>query len=372
MNIISSVIHIYDIVVYDTYRVLNYIFICAKVCYTRYFITRITIKENIMEETKELKEELKVKSFRISEETHDKFKEIANGIGGNQQETFNKLIEAYELQQGRLALKEEGANVDQFQKYVACLTRMYIGSLEDKENVRATVRTEFDTALKSKDDTILDLQGQLKKAKEEKEEAIHKLKATEKEVQDLNQYNIEQEKAHSITLNGLQDTLEEKEATLKECKNLNSVLTGSHDRLEKQVEQMKAEIGKAKELEKELENLQKEHDKLTIDFNVSQANLSNLKEKHEQTIKDMENHEKEALERVREQFTMKLDKAIMEKEHQKELKELQQENWANMQKYFDNLSKQPRDNNSNNNKRRNTGQPKNNPKVTDTEQTTEQ
>ena len=34
--------------------------------------------------------QVKVKSFRIDDETSEKFKEIANKIGGNQQETLSK------------------------------------------------------------------------------------------------------------------------------------------------------------------------------------------------------------------------------------------------------------------------------------------
>ena len=61
------------------------------------------------EEAKEVKaNELKPKSFRLNDETNEKFKEIAMEIGGNQQETLTQLIEAYELQKGKLALKVEG------------------------------------------------------------------------------------------------------------------------------------------------------------------------------------------------------------------------------------------------------------------------
>ena len=40
---------------------------------------------------------LKPKSFRIDDETSEKFKEIATSIGGSQQETLAKLIEAFEF-----------------------------------------------------------------------------------------------------------------------------------------------------------------------------------------------------------------------------------------------------------------------------------
>lgn len=51
--------------------------------------------------------ELKPKSFRIDDETAEKFKEISNTIGGNQQETLAKLIEAFEFQSGKAILTEK-------------------------------------------------------------------------------------------------------------------------------------------------------------------------------------------------------------------------------------------------------------------------
>lgn len=51
--------------------------------------------------------ESKPKSFRINDETAEKFKEISNTIGGNQQETLTKLIEAFEFQSGKAVLTEK-------------------------------------------------------------------------------------------------------------------------------------------------------------------------------------------------------------------------------------------------------------------------
>lgn len=51
--------------------------------------------------------ELKPKSFRINDETAEKFKEIAASICGNQQETLAKLIESYEFQSGKTPIKRK-------------------------------------------------------------------------------------------------------------------------------------------------------------------------------------------------------------------------------------------------------------------------
>ena len=60
--------------------------------------------------------ELKPKSFRINDETAEKFKEISMNIGGNQQETLSKLIEAYEFQAGKAVLTEKKADIEQFRQ----------------------------------------------------------------------------------------------------------------------------------------------------------------------------------------------------------------------------------------------------------------
>lgn len=279
--------------------------------------------------------ELKPKSFRINDETAEKFKEISASIGGNQQEALAKLIEAYEFQQGKAILTEKKSDIEQFEKYVACLTRMFMGSLEDNQNITETVRTEFEAQLKSKDEVIQDLQGQLKKAKEQKEEATRKAKASEEEMERLNQYNIEQEKTFHAKLDGLNDTLKEKDDIIKESKSLNSVLTASLNRLEEQVEQMKEDCTKKEELETELENLQKKHNKLTIEFDTLKANLSDFQLKHEESINEIKKHENEQIERVKEQCKIEQEKALLEleKKYQKEILELKEQKQTEIDKY---------------------------------------
>lgn len=116
--------------------------------------------------------ELKPKSFRIDNETAEKFKEILNIIGCNQQETLAKLIEAFEFQSGKAVLTEKKADIEQFEKYVTAITRMFMGSLEDNQNITETIRAEFDALLKSKDAVIQDLQENLAAANQMKEDAV--------------------------------------------------------------------------------------------------------------------------------------------------------------------------------------------------------
>ena len=120
--------------------------------------------------------ELKPKSFRIDDATAERFKEISADIGGNQQETLAKLIEAYEFQAGKAILTDKKDDIEQFERYVNAITRMFMGSLEDNQNITETVRTEFDGLLKSKDATIQDLQEKIKVAKQLQQDSDEKAK----------------------------------------------------------------------------------------------------------------------------------------------------------------------------------------------------
>ena len=126
-----------------------------------------------MAETKELKP----KSFRIDEETAEKFKAISAELGNNQQQTLSKLIETYEFQKGKTVLNQKRGEIETFEKYVTILTRMYMDSLEHNENITESVHAEFEGILGSKDETILSLQKQLKTAEEQV--AAKKAEATE-------------------------------------------------------------------------------------------------------------------------------------------------------------------------------------------------
>ena len=70
------------------------------------------------------------KAFRITEETSEKFKEIAQTLGANQQQTMAKLIEVYEAEMGREAMPEMRENIDTFEGYMRTATSMYMQALE--------------------------------------------------------------------------------------------------------------------------------------------------------------------------------------------------------------------------------------------------
>lgn len=277
---------------------------------------------------------LKPKSFRIDDETADKFKEISATIGGNQQETLAKLIEAFEFQSGKAILTEKKADIDQFEKYVTAITRMYMSSLEDNQNITETVRTEFDALLKSKDATIQDLQEKLTVAKQLKEEATTRAKAHADENARLNSVIDSLNTEYNSKMDDMQSMLADKD-------NLNKALTDSCNDLKSKVESMRESSEQLAVIRKELEQLKSEHNTVVKEKSDLEKQMNQEQTAHDKAIADMQQHEQDLLDRQKEQSQIALDKAVLEieKKYQEQIEKLKTDKQSEVdkyqQKYFD-------------------------------------
>lgn len=272
--------------------------------------------------------ELKPKSFRIDDETAEKFKEISNTIGGNQQETLAKLIEAFEFQSGKAILTEKKADIEQFEKYVSAITRMFMGSLEDNQNITETVRTEFDALLKSKDTTIQDLQEKLTVAKQLKEDATLKARTHADENARLNSVIDSLNNEYNSKMDDMQSMLSDKD-------NLNKALTDSCNDLKAKIEGMREAAEQSAILREELEQLRKEHEKVIREQSDLEKQVQQDKTAHEKTIAELKQHEADSLERLKEQAQISQDKAVLqiEKSYQEQIQKLKAEKQAEVDKY---------------------------------------
>lgn len=278
--------------------------------------------------------ELKPKSFRIDDETAEKFKEISNTIGGNQQETLAKLIEAFEFQSGKAILTDKKADIEQFEKYVSAITRMFMGSLEDNQNITETVRTEFDALLKSKDVTIQDLQEKLTVAKQLKEDATLKARAHADENARLNSVIDSLNNEYNSKMDDMQSMLSDKDS-------LNKALTDSCNDLKTKIEGMKEAAEQSAKFREELEQLKKEHEKVIREQSDLEKRMQQEQTAHEKAISELRQHETDALERLKEQLQIAQDKAVLqiEKSYQEQIQKLKADKQAEVdkyqQKYFD-------------------------------------
>ena len=278
--------------------------------------------------------ELRPRSFRIDDETAERIKEISNTIGGNQQETIAKLIEAYEFQSGKAVLTEKKADIEQFEKYITAITRMYMGCLEDNQNITETVRTEFDALLTSKDAVIQDLQEKLTVAKQVKEDATLKART----------YADENARLHEVidSLNHEYNTkMDDMQSMLSDKDNLNKALTDSCNELKAKIEGIRESAEQSAEFKKELEQLKRDHEKIILKQSDLEKQMQQEQAAHAQTVLELKQHEADALERQKEQLQIAQEKAILqiEKSYQEQIQKLMAEKQAEadryQQKYFE-------------------------------------
>ena len=277
--------------------------------------------------------ELRPRSFRIDDETAERIKEISNTIGGNQQETLAKLIEAFEFQSGKAVLTEKKADIEQFEKYITAITRMYMGSLEDNQNITETVRTEFDALLTSKDAVIQDLQEKLTAAKQVKEDATMKARTHADENARLHEVIDSLNHEYNTKMDDLQSMLSDKD-------NLNKALTDSCNELKVKIEGIRESAEQSAAFKKELEQLKREHEKIILKQSDLEKQMQQEQAAHAQTVLHLKQHEADALERQKEQLQIAQEKAVLqvEKSYQKQIQKLMAEKQAEadryQQKYF--------------------------------------
>lgn len=197
------------------------------------------------------KTEIKPTSFRITEDTNEKFKLIAKEIGGNQQQTLSKLIEVYEFQAGKEILSEQKANIEKFESYITLIGRMYMDSLEHNQNITETVKATFEADLKSKDKVILGLQEKCEcavtkeqDAKLQEEIATQNLKQALEEIAKLSEELEKQKKEHAKQMQALEET---KNGYVELCTSLNKQLV--------EVEPVKQQLQELNSLKAELRDL---------------------------------------------------------------------------------------------------------------------
>lgn len=277
---------------------------------------------------------LKPKSFRITDETADAFKQISTEIGGNQQEALAKLIETYEFQKGKAILTDKKADIDQFEQYITILTRMYMSSLEDNQNITTTVRTEFEALLQSKDQTIQDLQAQLTAAKQLKEASAAKAKGFSDENTRLNDYIESLKTEYSSKTNDLQAQLTDKDS-------LNRALTDSCNDLKNKLNALQEEHKEFSSIRSKLAELTDKCTKLEHSKAEAEKALKSAISNHKQELAQLKQQEADSLTRIKEQADLEKDKALLalEKDYQKQIQVLKEKNQSDVdkyqQKYFD-------------------------------------
>lgn len=293
---------------------------CMILCIT------VTIHCSVLHEREGIKmadenKTLKPKSFRISEEVANKFKEIANSINGNQQDTMQLLINAYYMQEQKGQLTEHKADIEQFEAYATSMISMFTKALQSNHDMRETVMTEFEALLQSKDDVIQDLQSKLKVAQDLKADAVEKAKQYVNENNDLTKELEEIKADREAKVNDLNSMLNDKE-------QLNKALTDSCNDLKEKVESMTAECKEIAEIRTQLADITAENDKLMKDKSKLEKEFTD-REKDHKVDKDTALKQREA------ELKVEHDKAILnlEKKYQDVIQTLKDEKAKQIDEY---------------------------------------
>ena len=117
-----------------------------------------------------MNEELKVRSFRLSEEVFDKLKRLSEDFV-NQNAALESLIAAYEVQSAKAVLTDRQTDIADYDAHLQAIQSAFLHSLEINENAERRIRTEFQNLLSSKDEMIMMLQTQLEASRAESAKA---------------------------------------------------------------------------------------------------------------------------------------------------------------------------------------------------------
>ena len=102
-------------------------------------------------------DELKTRSFRVSEEVSTKLKELCENFD-NQNSALSALLNAYEVQNAKATLTDRQTDIADYDTHIQAIQSAFLRSLEINENAEKRIRTEFINLLNSKDQTIVQLQ----------------------------------------------------------------------------------------------------------------------------------------------------------------------------------------------------------------------
>lgn len=240
----------------------------------------------------EEKKDLKPTTYRLDETTKEKFKQIANDINANQDDTLNILINAYYLQNKQAELSEHKADIDKFQAYITSIISMYTNALQSNHDTKELVKAEFNALLVSKDSLIADLQEKIKAVQQDKSEAIE-LTGT---IQQENDTLKEQLEILTKTLQEKTERLEEQKETNLLLKNDLNMTKNDNNLLKEEYTRISEENSKIQEFQVQLTQLQQ--DKQNLIFEKKQLADEIIKQKNEftKTITELEQDKIKAVE----------------------------------------------------------------------------
>ena len=256
------------------------------------------------------KDKKQPKALRVTNETFDKFKDIAQDLGANQQQALARLIEVYEAEKSKESFPEQRGNIDTFEGYIRSAANMYMQALESVQNMRVLVRTEYDAQLKSKDKSIADLQERMEVSEKTAREV------SEKESDYLRQI-AELKKEIETIQKAFDEECEELKGKLRESNRTYIDLSNSYTQLQSSESETKAILSGFME---ENKTLKAENKKYQEERQVIDKKMQDLIRENEGLVLSMEREKQKAEDEInRQKDIFEHYKANSKTEHQLEL-----------------------------------------------------
>ena len=283
------------------------------------------------------------RGIRLTEDTFNKFKNIVEDLGGDQQQALAKLMEVYELEKGKEVLPEMRESIETFEGYVFAAVGMYRQVLEKCQDMKALVRTEYDTMLRSKDTVIQELQAQLETAKE----IAKNTTAMEEKYKDLL-------KEAENTKAGLEEMLKKETETSKKAYHewenkyatLESICTGLRSSESEAKEMVTSFMKENTLLKEEIQSKKEEYQKERTELKLKIRETETVAEEFNGKIILMQrefSEQKQQFEIFKATAAAELQLAVQKKEnelnmvHKTEVKELQKELEKYRELYYRNI-----------------------------------
>lgn len=197
--------------------------------------------------------EIKQNNFRIDQSDADTFRKFCDENGMSQAQGFAHLLQVFELDRAKNITPSRATEIEEFERNVKAITAAYLNSLEINNNAELRIREEYDTALASRDKTIMDLQKKNEQLNTDKD-------AAEQSAADASLTAVQATKEATDAKDRAEMTerlLEEKEKTIT---TLAAKVADAEEKLKEYVELKKAEQ-EAKEQIRELEQISAEQKK---------------------------------------------------------------------------------------------------------------
>lgn len=261
--------------------------------------------------------EIKGTSLRVNEDDLKKFKEYMKEFDLTQAETFQAIINSFEMAKAKNLITDRAKEIEVFQSTVNNLTSMFISSLAINQTSEERIRESLSAELNTKDKLISNLQ-------EDKDKYKDKIKALSTSVEEyentINKINSNLYKSNkdnedkTLTINNQLEQikiLNEIVAEYKEFKDTNKVLAHSNKELTKNNNDLvhenldlKDKISNVKDMNKfykeQILKLEEEVRKLNAENN-------NNKDKYEKEIELLKNTQNKKIDDIKLENKMKLE-----------------------------------------------------------------